>query len=1083
MKAKTLLAVFVWLTCCMYVSAQTNYNKLAENYLSKKGEVILSFKIKEKSTLRSYTKGLSIVHFDEATNVVKVMANQKQYDAFLTKKIQFYVTKADNEIGERKMLSSVKAKAATFPLTAYPTYAAYEGMMNNFAQANPNLCKVVNIGSTTEGDKSLLFVKLSDNVNANEQEPRVMYTSSMHGDEIAGYPMMLNLIDFLLQAYTNTSHPRHAEIKTLLDTTEVWINPLANPDGTFRNSPDNSSVANAIRGNANNVDLNRNYPDPEDGPHPDGNSYQTETIAFMNFADSKHFVLSANFHGGIELINYPWDTYAAPHPDKDYFLHISEEYRDHCQADSPAGYFDDRNNGITNGYNWYEVQGGRQDYQIYFKKGREVTVELSTNKTPPASQLVNFWNYNKEALIAFLKQVTNGIHGTVTDVVTNEPIAAKVTIIGKEGFDSWVPTELPGGDYYRLIKAGTYSILYEAPCYESLTVTGVQVADGSKTIKNVQLTPLNATAPDGITVTNIQSSAATIQWNASSDATYDLRYRKEGTTVWTIKNSTVAEITITNLLPETSYEVQVRVNCEGGISSPYSASVMFMTTSVAACTGIHTFPYQESFENGLGVWENSTGDDIDWTRDSGGTPSASTGPSAAQDGNYYMYTEASVNVTPPGSPNKVALLTSPCIDLSTLNGVSLEFGYHMYGGAIGDLELLVSTDDGSTYSSLWSKNGNQGNSWKQANIDLTSYAGSVIKIQFRGKTGANWRSDIAIDNINIKSVTPDITAPSVPANLSSSAITHESVQLSWQPSTDNIGVTGYTIFKNDVAEATTTNVNYSITGLSANTSYSFYVKAMDAAGNVSEKSNTISVTTSEPSLIYCDAKGNNINYEFIDLVQIGGISNATGANGGYAYFENQIGTVTTGANTIVLSAGFTGRSYREYWNVWIDFDQNGTFDNIEEIVSANVSDGTNHSYNFTIPTTALLGNTRMRVAMKYNGQASACETFAYGEVEDYPITINSASLSSAVKGGSIPVDTTADITIYPNPITNNTLYIKTSQKLDRNTSYIIYNSRGKIIKREKFTNYKIILEAFSEGIYFLEITSKGKKIIKPFIIK
>lgn len=1067
--------LLVYCTMSISLFAQKSNKELANEYLNLKGEVIFSFTINNKAELKTITKELAIVHFDENTNSVKVMANKNQFSSFLQKNVPFTLTSEDNIVGYRTMTSDLAIKAATFPLTAYPTYADYVTMMNDFATNNPSLCKVENIGATGEGDKSILFVKLSDNVNQNEQEPRVMYTSSMHGDEIAGYPMMLNLIDYLLGAYNNTSHPKHAEIKNLLDNNEVWINPLANPDGTYRNSANNTSVANATRGNANNVDLNRNYPDPDDGAHPDGNSYQAETIAFMNFADTKHFVLSANFHGGIELINYPWDTYAGAHPDEDYFIYVSKEYRDHCQANSPAGYFTGQNNGITNGYAWYEVQGGRQDYQIYNHKGREVTVELSNNKTPPANQLVNYWNYNREALLAFLKQVNYGIRGVVTDASTNQPIQAKVTVVGRESYDSWVPTELPEGDYYRPIKAGTYNILYEAECYESLTLTGVTVADYAAVVKNVQLTPIGGTAPTGLAASNIQPTTATLNWNANPGATYDVRYRVTGSSNWTTLSSNTNTISITGLTASTQYEAQVRSNCAGGANSPYSPLINFTTTDTQACTGINSFPYTESFETDLGLWTNATGDDIDWTRDSGGTSSSSTGPSSAQDGTFYLYTEASTNVTPPGSPNKTALLNSPCIDLATLSGISLEFGYHMYGSNMGSMEVLVSTDDGANYTSLWTKSGDLGNSWNQATIDLTAYAGSVIKLQFKGTTGSSFRSDMAIDNISIKSSAPDTEAPSVPTGLTTSSVTSTTIGLSWNASTDNIGVSGYEVYQGTTLVTTATGTSYTVTGLTPNTSYTFSVKAKDAAGNTSSSSNTASATTSDTSITYCTSKGNNVSYEYIDYVELGGITNTTAANGGYGDFTNLIANIGTGTNTIVVSAGFANTAYREYWSIWIDYNQDGTFDAAEQIVSNLSNSSANQSFNFDVPTTAVAGNTRMRVSMKYSTASGPCDTFTYGEVEDYTVNISTSLLSK----GNAP-SLVNDLVLYPNPIRDGVLFIKNVNQ--KNVSFRIVNYMGQTVMQNQLSNDKINVARLSNGMYFLEVNTGNKTITKKFII-
>ncbi|WP_024770109.1 M14 family zinc carboxypeptidase [Aquimarina macrocephali] len=1075
MKNNIMLMLLVYCTMSISLFAQKSNKELANEYLNLKGEVIFSFTINNKSELSTITKELAIVHFDENTNSVKVMANKNQFSSFLQKKVAFTVISEDNIIGYRTMTSDLAIKAATFPLTAYPTYGDYVTMMNDFATSNPSLCKVENIGATVEGDKSLLFVKLSDNVNQNEQEPRVMYTSSMHGDEIAGYPMMLNLIDYLLGAYNNTSHPKHAEIKNLLDNNEVWINPLANPDGTYRNSANNTSVANATRGNANNVDLNRNYPDPDDGAHPDGNSYQTETVAFMNFADTKHFVLSANFHGGIEVFNYPWDTYAGAHPDEDYFIHISKEYRDHCQANSPSGYFTALNNGITNGYAWYEVQGGRQDYQIYNQKGREVTVELSNNKTPAANQLVNYWNYNREALLAFLKQVNYGIRGVVTDAATNQPIQAKVTVVGRESYDSWTPTELPEGDYYRPIKAGTYNILYEAECYEPLTLTGVTVADYAAVTKNVQLTPIGGVAPTGLAASNIQPTTATLSWSANSGATYDVRYRVTGSSNWTTLSSNTNTINITGLTATTQYEAQVRSNCAGGASSPYGTLINFTTTDTQACTGINSFPYTESFETGLGLWTNATGDDINWTRDSGGTSSSSTGPSSAQDGTFYLYTEASTNVTPPGSPNKTALLNSPCIDLAILSGISLEFGYHMYGSNMGAMEVLVSTNDGANYTSLWTKSGDLGNSWNQAAIDLTAYAGSVIKLQFKGTTGTSFRSDMAIDNISIKSSAPDTEAPSIPTGLTTSSVTSSTIGLSWNASTDNIGVSGYEIYQGATLVTTATSTSYTVIGLTPNTTYTFSVKAKDAAGNTSSSSNTASGTTSNTSTTYCASKGSNVNYEYIDYVGLGGIANTTTANAGYGDFTNLIANIGTGTNTIVVSAGFANTAYREYWSIWIDYNQNGTFDSAEQIVSNLSNSSDNQSFNFDVPTTAVAGNTRMRVSMKYSTASGPCDTFTYGEVEDYTVNISTALLSKGNDSSLVN-----DFILYPNPIKEGMLFIKNMNQ--KNVSYRIINYMGQTVMENQLSGDKINVARLSNGMYFLEVNTGNKTITKKFII-
>ncbi|RKE98899.1 putative secreted protein (Por secretion system target) [Ichthyenterobacterium magnum] len=594
MNMKTKLLLIVVILCFNFTFSQNKHKDKAESYLKAKGEITFTFKIKNQSDLKSITSQLSIVNFDSKTQTVKAWANENQFKEFLRRNIPFKVDAIDNEIGPVQMSSSnsvlYRANNLTFPLTSYPTYADYAQQMANFAADNPSICELVDIGGTVEGagggNKRLLFIKLSDNVLTQEQEPRVMYTSSMHGDEIAGFPMMLDLIDYFITAYNDVGHSDHARVKNLIDNSEVWINPLANPDGTYYNSASNTSVANARRANANGVDLNRNYPDPSGVLHPDNQAYQTETLAFMNLAETKHFVVSANFHGGTEVVNYPWDYTYNRHPDDAWWIHVSSEYANNVQADGAnngfSNYFTDiNNNGITHGADWYLVNGGRQDYMNFENQAKESTIELSLVKTPSASLLDNYWLSNKEALIDYLVQGTYGFRGVVKDAVSGNPIEATVKMVGHDDLGSWTTTELPYGDYYRPIKSGTYDIIFEAPCYQSFTLNNQIISDfQTVTLADVLLTPIGAVSPTGLVASNIGATTATLTWDASSGSTYDLRYREVGSSNWIVNAEPSASSSLSGLIAETQYEAQVRSKCTGGSNSPYSASINFTTIDV-----------------------------------------------------------------------------------------------------------------------------------------------------------------------------------------------------------------------------------------------------------------------------------------------------------------------------------------------------------------------------------------------------------------------------------------------------------------------------------------------------------------------
>lgn len=574
------------------VSAQELQKSAINNLLDTQGELTFKFKIDNKNSLKSLSKGLTIVNFNSNTKEVKAWANREQFENFLTMNIPYHVYEEDNDINDRLMSNDISAYSRApkpgytleFPMTSYPTYADYATQMQNFETEHSDIVDFFSIGSTGQGDKEILFVKISDNVSTDEAEPKLLYTSSMHGDEIAGFPMMLNLIDYIITAYKDNTHPDHARIFNLVNGSEIWINPNANPDGTYHLSANNTSVANARRGNGNNVDLNRNYPDNLGGAHTDGEAYQAETLLFMQLAEDNHFVVSANFHGGIELVNYPWDNTYDRHPDDSWYILTAGEYRDNAQNDGPSGYMDAENNGITHGADWYLVNGGRQDYMNHDHHCKEVTIELSNTKKPPANQLDDFWNYNREALLDYLVQGTYGFRGLVKDASNGNPIeGATIKAVGHDALGSWTVSDIDG-DFYRPIYAGTYDLIIEAPCYQSVTLSSEAISNyQTKALADIMMTPLTPSVPGSLNVTDIVSSAVTLNWSSGTGSSYDIRYRELGSGTWIeVFGIDTNSYDLSGLNPETDYEYEVRSNC-GANSSAYSTTDNFTTGVVSYC--------------------------------------------------------------------------------------------------------------------------------------------------------------------------------------------------------------------------------------------------------------------------------------------------------------------------------------------------------------------------------------------------------------------------------------------------------------------------------------------------------------------
>ncbi|MFC2172871.1 S8 family serine peptidase, partial [Acidobacteriota bacterium] len=179
-------------------------------------------------------------------------------------------------------------------------------------------------------------------------------------------------------------------------------------------------------------------------------------------------------------------------------------------------------------------------------------------------------------------------------------------------------------------------------------------------------------------------------------------------------------------------------------------------------TTVSSYPYTEDFESEStcgtscgnkcetsGEWENIfLEDDIDWTVDTGGTTSSSTGPSQDHDPGTsvgkYLYTEAT------SCFDRQAILLGPCFKSLPSTNPELSFWYHMYGSDMGTLWAQVSEDSGHSWITVWSSNNfwdpDRGNQWFQARADLTGYS-EPLKIRFMGFTGDGYRSDMAIDDI------------------------------------------------------------------------------------------------------------------------------------------------------------------------------------------------------------------------------------------------------------------------------------------------------------------------------------------------
>ena len=427
----------------------------------------------------------------------------------------------------------------------------------------------------------------------------------------------------------------------------------------------------------------------------------------------------------------------------------------------------------------------------------------------------------------------------------------------------------------------TYDIVYTISSGTLATVSLVSPADGQTDV----------------------STSTILSWNAVTDSdSYDVDVATDlsfSNIVASQTGLTNTSMNLTGLSYGTDYFWRVRAtnNC---ITAAWSSIWQFTTAQAPSCTGtiINTYPYLETFDSGIADWSQAAGDDGDWTLDANGTPSNGTGPSDdITGGGNYFYTEASNSGL---GTNATAILNSPCYDLSGLTEAYFSFYYHMNGRDNGSIDLEISDDDGNNWTNIFSISGDQGNVWFNQFLDLSSYVGSTVKFRFIGITGSSWRSDMAIDHI-------EITDDFVP--------------------------------------------------------------------------------------VYCNSNGNNTNDEYIGRVQLASIDNVSGTGTtsvGYSDFTNISTNLFSGTQyTITITPVWTSTVYDEGYAVWIDYNYDGDFDDAGELVwSQPITQNTPVSGSFTVPDdVAFEESTRMRVSLKYNGIPTSCESFDFGEVEDYTINL------------------------------------------------------------------------------------------------
>lgn len=385
---------------------------------------------------------------------------------------------------------------------------------------------------------------------------------------------------------------------------------------------------------------------------------------------------------------------------------------------------------------------------------------------------------------------------------------------------------------------------------------------------------------------------------------------------------------------------------------------------------------------------------------------------------------------------------------------------------------------------------------QSASASPASISGLNPATQYDVRVKANCNSAESNYSTVVSVTTDDAPACDAPTNLAVSSVGETSISVSWDASANaNAYQLEYVVSGGSNWSAQTeSGTSATISGLTASTSYDIRVSAECTYSN-SPASNTVSVTTDDPApepVNYCTSQGNNSSDEWIASISIGAYSHSSGNNGGYADFTSEVIALNAGDQvSITLNPGFNSgffgvTRYPEYWKIWIDYNRDGDFDDAGELAfDAGTTSNNTVSGSISVPSNIGTGNTRMRVSMKYNGAQSSCESFAYGEVEDYTVSLGSSGLQSLTSKQQ-NVSLTDGVQISPNPVVSTT-QVSFSTALENAARIQLIDLNGKIILTEfvqaESQQYELQLESLMKGSYIVMITSDQKLIYTGKILK
>ncbi|WP_370226068.1 M14 family zinc carboxypeptidase [Mesoflavibacter sp.] len=918
------------------------------------------------------------------------------------------------------------------------------------------------IGNSRWNPETIYYVRITGNESSTPEntKPQILFTSMIHSREVSALMNNIFFMWYLIENY-NTNDA----IKELVDNNELYFVPIVNPDGlrwnehlspngggmqrknTRPNTGSNSSST-SIRG----VDLNRNFDyywgynnvgssgsqtsNTYRGPSP---SSEPETQIMEDFILSKNFQTAVWNHSYANSVPHPYGGVPSLNSGReDEFYSWHEEMTRYNRYLYGATIFYE-SNGIPD--DW--MLGGAPDNNGSTGSGQAIL------GTTPEHGSEGFW-----------------------------PPQTSIIPIAKRSMRISFGTAYYGGKYAKL---------------HDLTQSNIDdtTANLDFGIERIGQTASNFT----LTITPISSNIISINAPATQTGMNVLEQRNVSAQIQ-LDPSIVANEKI---------EYNVKLSNDNGVIYDVNYEKYYQPTVL--------FDHDPDVD-GITGWTQSGG----WTLSSADT--------------YTGTNTLRTNGVAPYSNNTTRTLTTTnSYDFSNSTSVVVQY-YSKWDieRNYDFVEILGSTDGGNNWQSLCGKytkpnatsnttthdnkggssnfqansmgqvyDGDRRDNWVMEEIAIDAANNSYllgannVKFRFRFRTdGSNVSENYTttsdgffIDDFKIISIQIPCQTD-VPVNVSTSSITATEATVTW----DAIPSATYDLRYRVLGSSTWTDIlnvttsSYTITNLLATTTYEVEVRSKcDTA--TSSYSSTINFTTTEVN--YCDSNGQSTSDEYIGNVTLNTINNDSGIGitdtgySDYTYIITDLDKTLT--HNISVSKIWTGTMWNEAVTVWIDFNKDGDFEDAGETVfNSPASQTTPVTGNFSIPGNAIIGSTRMRVSMKYNASPASCESFSYGEVEDYTVNITEPSLSNNQF-------TINDVKIYPNPFNNSFNISLSSNFIGHKIEVSVYDMRGRLIIQENSVfDQKAInvdnLKSISNGTYFIKIKDlENQQLITKTLIK